>query len=98
MPFCILFSYSDVMLSLTRPGFQYLLSVLSYDPTKHAGKVSFLFFFQLPCFLDFYDGIALFSPTLSHGRHPAYIHEVCVSHDGGVGCVGLMPTNTNTSS
>lgn len=98
MPFCILFSYSDVMLSLTRPGFQYLLSVLSYDPTKHAGKVSFLFFFQLPCFLDFYDGIALFSPTLSHGRRPAYIHGVCVSHDGGVGCVGLMPTNTNTSS
>uniref|UniRef100_A0A8B9WVM7 Thiopurine S-methyltransferase n=1 Tax=Bos mutus grunniens TaxID=30521 RepID=A0A8B9WVM7_BOSMU len=29
--------YSDVMLSLTRPGFRYLLSVLSYDPTKHAG-------------------------------------------------------------
>ncbi|XP_043764380.1 thiopurine S-methyltransferase isoform X2 [Cervus elaphus] len=29
--------YSEVMLSLRRPGFQYLLSVFSYDPTKHAG-------------------------------------------------------------
>ena len=28
--------YSEVM-SLTRPGFQCLLSVLSYDPAKHAG-------------------------------------------------------------
>ncbi|OWK13065.1 hypothetical protein Celaphus_00014584 [Cervus elaphus hippelaphus] len=31
--------YSEVMLSLRRPGFQYLLSVFSYDPTKHAGSV-----------------------------------------------------------
>ncbi|XP_054935384.1 thiopurine S-methyltransferase isoform X4 [Physeter macrocephalus] len=30
-------SYADIMLSLTRTGFQYLLSVFSYDPTKHAG-------------------------------------------------------------
>ncbi|TKC44021.1 hypothetical protein EI555_006410 [Monodon monoceros] len=29
--------YADTMLSLTRTGFQYLLSVFSYDPTKHAG-------------------------------------------------------------
>lgn len=29
--------YTDVMLSLLRKGFQYLLAVLSYDPTKHAG-------------------------------------------------------------
>uniref|UniRef100_A0A452UNL8 Thiopurine S-methyltransferase n=1 Tax=Ursus maritimus TaxID=29073 RepID=A0A452UNL8_URSMA len=29
--------YADIMLSLTRKGFQYLLAVLSYDPTKHAG-------------------------------------------------------------
>lgn len=29
--------YTDIMLSLTRKGFQYLLAVLSYDPTKHAG-------------------------------------------------------------
>ncbi|XP_059965788.1 thiopurine S-methyltransferase [Mesoplodon densirostris] len=29
--------YADIMLSLTRTGFQYLLSVFSYDPTKHAG-------------------------------------------------------------
>lgn len=29
--------YADVMLSLLRKGFQYLLAVLSYDPTKHAG-------------------------------------------------------------
>ncbi|XP_026984265.1 thiopurine S-methyltransferase isoform X2 [Sagmatias obliquidens] len=37
---CSLFdlpSYADIMLSLTRTGFQYLLSVFSYDPTKHAG-------------------------------------------------------------
>ena len=61
-------------------------------------KFPFFFFFRLPCFLISMTGIALFSPTLSHGRHPAYIHEVCVSRDGGMGCVGLMPTNTNTSS
>ncbi|KAM4817129.1 thiopurine S-methyltransferase isoform X1 [Urocitellus parryii] len=30
-------SYVDVMLSLLREKFQYLLAVLSYDPTKHAG-------------------------------------------------------------
>ncbi|XP_035882355.1 thiopurine S-methyltransferase isoform X2 [Phyllostomus discolor] len=30
-------SYADIMLSLMRKGFQYLLSVFSYDPTKHAG-------------------------------------------------------------
>lgn len=29
--------YADVMLSLMRKGFQYLLCVLSYDPTKHSG-------------------------------------------------------------
>lgn len=29
--------YADVMLSLTAKSFQYLLAVLSYDPTKHAG-------------------------------------------------------------
>ncbi|XP_036893898.1 thiopurine S-methyltransferase [Sturnira hondurensis] len=29
--------YADIMLSLMRKGFQYLLSVVSYDPTKHAG-------------------------------------------------------------
>lgn len=29
--------YADVMLSLTRTGFQYFLCVLAYDPTKHAG-------------------------------------------------------------
>lgn len=29
--------YADVMLSLLRKGFHYLLAVLSYDPTKHAG-------------------------------------------------------------
>ncbi|XP_023368110.1 thiopurine S-methyltransferase isoform X2 [Otolemur garnettii] len=29
--------YADVMLSLLRKGFQYLLAVLYYDPTKHAG-------------------------------------------------------------
>ncbi|XP_007461320.1 PREDICTED: thiopurine S-methyltransferase [Lipotes vexillifer] len=29
--------YADIMLSLTRTGFQYLLSVFSYDPTKYAG-------------------------------------------------------------
>ncbi|KAF6111999.1 thiopurine S-methyltransferase [Phyllostomus discolor] len=29
--------YADIMLSLMRKGFQYLLSVFSYDPTKHAG-------------------------------------------------------------
>ena len=76
------------MLSLTRPGFRYLLSVFSYDPTKHAGTVSFLFFFWLPCFLISMTGIAFFSPTLSHGRHPAYIHEVCVSRDGGMDALG----------
>ncbi|XP_008845290.1 thiopurine S-methyltransferase isoform X2 [Nannospalax galili] len=30
-------SYADIMLSLLRKGFQYLLAILSYDPTKHAG-------------------------------------------------------------
>ncbi|XP_039722412.1 thiopurine S-methyltransferase isoform X1 [Pteropus medius] len=30
-------SYADIMLSLARKGFHYLLCVLSYDPTKHAG-------------------------------------------------------------
>ncbi|XP_040138040.2 thiopurine S-methyltransferase isoform X2 [Ictidomys tridecemlineatus] len=30
--------YADVMLSLLREKFQYFLAVLSYDPTKHAGK------------------------------------------------------------
>nr|KAF6380720.1 thiopurine S-methyltransferase [Myotis myotis] len=30
-------SYADIMLSLMRKGFQYLLSVFSYDPTKYAG-------------------------------------------------------------
>ncbi|XP_006861076.1 PREDICTED: thiopurine S-methyltransferase [Chrysochloris asiatica] len=29
--------YADIMLSLTRKGFRYFLSVLSYDPTKHLG-------------------------------------------------------------
>ncbi|XP_027804128.1 thiopurine S-methyltransferase isoform X2 [Marmota monax] len=29
--------YVDIMLSLLRERFQYLLAVLSYDPTKHAG-------------------------------------------------------------
>lgn len=29
--------YADVMLSLLRKEFQYLVAVLSYDPTKHAG-------------------------------------------------------------
>ncbi|XP_036203428.1 thiopurine S-methyltransferase isoform X2 [Myotis myotis] len=29
--------YADIMLSLMRKGFQYLLSVFSYDPTKYAG-------------------------------------------------------------
>ncbi|XP_032717514.1 thiopurine S-methyltransferase isoform X1 [Lontra canadensis] len=29
--------YVDVILSLTRKGFHYLLATLSYDPTKHAG-------------------------------------------------------------
>uniref|UniRef100_A0A8C0TKN6 Thiopurine S-methyltransferase n=1 Tax=Canis lupus familiaris TaxID=9615 RepID=A0A8C0TKN6_CANLF len=29
--------YADIMLSLTRKGFHYLLAVLCYDPTKHAG-------------------------------------------------------------
>lgn len=29
--------YADIMLSMMRKGFQYLLSVVSYDPTKHAG-------------------------------------------------------------
>ncbi|XP_008845289.1 thiopurine S-methyltransferase isoform X1 [Nannospalax galili] len=29
--------YADIMLSLLRKGFQYLLAILSYDPTKHAG-------------------------------------------------------------
>ncbi|XP_012505803.1 PREDICTED: thiopurine S-methyltransferase [Propithecus coquereli] len=29
--------YADTMLSLLRKGFQYLLAVLSYDPTKHPG-------------------------------------------------------------
>lgn len=29
--------YADIMLSLMRKGFQYLLCVLSYDPTKHSG-------------------------------------------------------------
>ncbi|KAM7097407.1 thiopurine S-methyltransferase isoform 1-T3 [Molossus nigricans] len=29
--------YADIMLSLMRKGVQYLLSVLSYDPTKHGG-------------------------------------------------------------
>ncbi|NP_001009836.1 thiopurine S-methyltransferase [Prionailurus bengalensis] len=29
--------YTDIMLSLTRKGFRYLLAVLSYDPTKHPG-------------------------------------------------------------
>ncbi|XP_055988389.1 thiopurine S-methyltransferase [Sorex fumeus] len=29
--------YADLMLSLTGKGFQYLLAVLSYDPTKHGG-------------------------------------------------------------
>ncbi|XP_076999565.1 thiopurine S-methyltransferase [Tamandua tetradactyla] len=29
--------YVDIMLSLTRKGFQYLASVVSYDPTKHGG-------------------------------------------------------------
>ncbi|XP_023620661.1 thiopurine S-methyltransferase isoform X2 [Myotis lucifugus] len=29
--------YADIMLSLMRKGFHYLLSVFSYDPTKYAG-------------------------------------------------------------
>ncbi|XP_004473221.1 thiopurine S-methyltransferase [Dasypus novemcinctus] len=29
--------YADIMLSLMRKGFHYLVSVFSYDPTKHAG-------------------------------------------------------------
>ncbi|XP_016011351.1 thiopurine S-methyltransferase isoform X2 [Rousettus aegyptiacus] len=29
--------YADIMMSLARKGFRYLLSVVSYDPTKHAG-------------------------------------------------------------
>ncbi|KAF6345926.1 thiopurine S-methyltransferase [Rhinolophus ferrumequinum] len=29
--------YADIMLSLMRKGFQYLLCVLCYDPTKHSG-------------------------------------------------------------
>ncbi|XP_054983337.1 thiopurine S-methyltransferase [Sorex araneus] len=29
--------YADLLLSLTGKGFQYLLAVLSYDPTKHGG-------------------------------------------------------------
>lgn len=29
--------YADILLSLMRKGFYYLLSVLFYDPTKHAG-------------------------------------------------------------
>ncbi|XP_069880601.1 thiopurine S-methyltransferase isoform X1 [Dipodomys merriami] len=29
--------YTDIILSLLRKGFRYLLAVLSYDPTKHAG-------------------------------------------------------------
>ncbi|ELK14946.1 Thiopurine S-methyltransferase [Pteropus alecto] len=32
-------SYADIMLSLARKGFHYLLCVLSYDPAKHAGSV-----------------------------------------------------------
>ncbi|NP_001075374.1 thiopurine S-methyltransferase [Equus caballus] len=34
--------YVDIMLSLTRKGFHYLLAVLSYDPTKHAGPPFFV--------------------------------------------------------
>lgn len=41
------FSYADIMLSLMRKGFQYLLSVVSYDPTKHAGKSLFVFLVTL---------------------------------------------------
>ncbi|XP_012875771.1 PREDICTED: thiopurine S-methyltransferase-like [Dipodomys ordii] len=29
--------YTDIILPLSRKGFHYLLAVLSYDPTKHAG-------------------------------------------------------------
>ncbi|XP_075389557.1 thiopurine S-methyltransferase [Tenrec ecaudatus] len=29
--------YAELMLSLTRNGFRYLLAILSYDPTKHPG-------------------------------------------------------------
>lgn len=29
--------YADIILSLLRKEFQYLVAVLSYDPTKHAG-------------------------------------------------------------
>lgn len=49
---CVLFSYADIMLSLTRKGFHYLLAVLCYDPTKHAGKVSFVFLFLRCCLIS----------------------------------------------
>uniref|UniRef100_A0A8C0ZY93 Thiopurine S-methyltransferase n=1 Tax=Castor canadensis TaxID=51338 RepID=A0A8C0ZY93_CASCN len=51
--------YTDVMLSLLEKGFQYLLSVLSYDPTKHAGPPFYVpdaeikrLFGKLFCFIN----------------------------------------------
>lgn len=58
---CLLSSYADIILSLLRKEFQYLVAVLSYDPTKHAGNTRFGFVCLISP-IQFYEHVRILFP------------------------------------